>query len=89
MVEFSSASGCSRRQNQQLTCSEISESGQLEMEQLVRDEKVRLLEFYPEDELEGELIYFQHSLLQKAVTKKRLTGVCIILSQTKLNPFFN
>lgn len=48
------------------------------MEQLVRDENMRLMEFYSEDELEGELIHFQYRLLQKAVAKKRLTGVCII-----------
>jgi hypothetical protein len=49
------------------------------MEQLVRDEEIQLTEFYSEDELECDLIYFQHRLLQEAVAKRRLAGVCIIL----------
>lgn len=48
------------------------------MDQLARDEKVGLWDFSPEDELEGELIYFQHKLLQNAVAKKRLTGVSFL-----------
>lgn len=78
MVESSGANGCSSSQNQQLTCIDVSKHDQVKMEQLGRDEKMRLLEIYPEEDLEGELIYFQYRLLQNEVAKKRLTGVCFI-----------
>lgn len=77
LVESSEASGCSSSQNQQLTCIDISKPGQVNMEQLIRARKMELLEIHPVDEVEGELIYYQHKLFQDRVAKKRLTGVSL------------
>ncbi|KAK7282765.1 hypothetical protein RIF29_11801 [Crotalaria pallida] len=74
LVKTSGASGNSSRQNQQLTCIDISKPGQINTEQLLRARKMELMEFSPEDEVEGELIYYQHKLFQDRVAKKRLTG---------------
>uniref|UniRef100_A0A0R0JF95 PHD-type domain-containing protein n=1 Tax=Glycine max TaxID=3847 RepID=A0A0R0JF95_SOYBN len=71
LVESFRASACSSSQNQNLTCIDISKPDEVNMEQLVRARKMGLLEFSPQDELEGELVYFQHRLLQNAVAKKR------------------
>ncbi|MCI16055.1 protein JADE-1, partial [Trifolium medium] len=61
LIESSGANSCSSSENQQLICTDVSKADQVKMEQLDRDE------------LEGELIYFQNRLLQKAVAKNRLT----------------
>ncbi|XP_047179228.1 uncharacterized protein LOC124846061 isoform X1 [Vigna umbellata] len=71
LVESFGASGCSNSQNQNLTSSEISKPDEVKREQLVRTKKVELLEFSPQDELEGELVYFQYRLLQNVVAKRR------------------
>ncbi|RZC06864.1 uncharacterized protein LOC114415367 isoform X2 [Glycine soja] len=71
LVESFRASACSSSQNQNLTRVDISKPDEVNMEQLVRARKMGLLEFSPQDELEGELVYFQHRLLQNAVAKKR------------------
>ncbi|TKY74324.1 Jade-1 protein [Spatholobus suberectus] len=71
LVESFGASGCSSSQNQNLTCIDISKPDEVNMEQLARARKMGLLEFSPQDELEGELVYFQYRLLQNAVAKKR------------------
>ncbi|CAJ2644281.1 unnamed protein product [Trifolium pratense] len=61
LIESSGANSCSSSENQQLICTDVSKADQVKMEQLDRNE------------LEGELIYFQNRLLQKAVAKNRLT----------------
>ncbi|XP_029126709.1 uncharacterized protein LOC109795723 isoform X2 [Cajanus cajan] len=71
LVQPLGASGSSSSQNQNLTCIDISKPDEVNMEQLVRARKMGLLEFSPQDELEGELVYFQYRLLQNAVAKKR------------------
>ncbi|KAK7311584.1 hypothetical protein RJT34_09826 [Clitoria ternatea] len=71
-VEFFGASGCSSSQNQNLTCSDISKPDEGNQEQLLSARNIGLSEFSPDDELEGEIIYFQYRLLQNAVAKKRL-----------------
>ncbi|XP_061350490.1 uncharacterized protein LOC133295665 isoform X2 [Gastrolobium bilobum] len=73
LVESSGANGCSSSQNQQLTSIDIFKPDQANMEQLFGARKLELVEFPPEDEVEGELIYFQYRLLQNAVARKRLT----------------
>ncbi|RDY04519.1 hypothetical protein CR513_11762 [Mucuna pruriens] len=73
LVESFGASGCSSSQNQNLTCIDISKPDEINMEKLVRARKMGLLQFSPQDELEGELVYFQYRLLQNAVAKKRHT----------------
>lgn len=75
MVESSGSSGCSSSQNEQLTSTGISKPHQENMEQLDRAGKMGLLEFSPEDEVEGELIYLQCRLLRNAVARKKLAGV--------------
>ncbi|CAJ1974169.1 unnamed protein product [Sphenostylis stenocarpa] len=69
LLESFGASGCSNSQNQKLTCSDMSKP--YEREQLVRTKKMELLDFPPQDELEGELVYFQYRLLQNVVAKRR------------------
>ncbi|KAK7353135.1 hypothetical protein VNO80_18575 [Phaseolus coccineus] len=71
LVESFGASGCSNSQNQNLTCSEISKPDAVKKEQLVRSKEMELSEFSPQDELEGELVYFQYRLLQNVVAKRR------------------
>lgn len=71
-VESSGANNCPSSENQQLICTDVSKPDPVKMEQLVGDEQMQLTEFYSEDELECDLIYFQHRLLQEAVAKKRL-----------------
>ena len=65
------ASGCSSDQYQHVTCVD----DQVNREQLDRARKMEVLENSPEDELEGELVYFQHRLLQNAVRRKQFAGV--------------
>jgi len=74
LVESFGASGCSNSQNQNLTGSEISKPDEVKREQLVRTKEVELLEISPQDELEGELVYFQYRLLQNVVAKRRHIG---------------
>ncbi|KAK7351150.1 hypothetical protein VNO77_10384 [Canavalia gladiata] len=73
LVESPAASGCSSSQNQHLTFIDNSKPDEVNMEQMARAKKMEPSEFSPEDELEGELIYFQYRLLQNAVARKRLT----------------
>ncbi|KAL2339843.1 hypothetical protein Fmac_007783 [Flemingia macrophylla] len=71
LIQSFGAGGSSSSQNQSLTGIDISKPDEVNMEQLVRARKMGLLEFPPQDELEGELVYFQYRLLQNAVAKKR------------------
>ncbi|CAL5202912.1 unnamed protein product [Lathyrus oleraceus] len=73
LVESSVANSCSNRESQQLICTDVYQPDQVKIEQLVKDKNLQLLEFYSEDELETELLYFQHRLLQRSVAKKSLT----------------
>lgn len=43
--------------------------------QLVKARNMGILELSPEDEVEGEIIYFQHRLLGNAVARKHFTGI--------------
>ncbi|KAI4307329.1 hypothetical protein L6164_030530 [Bauhinia variegata] len=67
--ESPKASGCLGYQNQQSTCSDICKPKQEYMEHLV---KMEVPESSPEDEVEGELIYVQHRLLQNSVARKQI-----------------
>ncbi|XP_015885585.3 uncharacterized protein LOC107420993 isoform X1 [Ziziphus jujuba] len=53
---------CCDHQSKHARCNEVN--------QLVKAEKMGILEVSPEDEVEGELIYFQHRLLENAVARK-------------------
>lgn len=88
MVESFGGSACSSTQNQNLTQVDFSKPDEVNMEQLVRARKMGLLEFSPQDELEGELVYFQHRLLQNAVAKKRHIGVSSFFPNFSSHLFF-
>lgn len=48
-------------------------------EQFVQARKMGILEFSPEDEVEGELLYFQNRLLDNAVAVKHRCGLTLSL----------
>ncbi|OIW04477.1 hypothetical protein TanjilG_01650 [Lupinus angustifolius] len=72
-------------QHQYLTCLDDCKSDQMNMEQLVRAREMGVFKYSPEDEVEGELIYFQHRLLQNAV-KRRQIADNLIFSVAKSLP---
>lgn len=49
------------------------------LEQLTKARTMGIMELSPKDDLEGEIIYFQHRLLSNAIERKRSTGLCTIL----------
>ncbi|KAK6939812.1 hypothetical protein RJ641_029343 [Dillenia turbinata] len=51
--------------------------GQLDLGQLVMAGNDRILELSPEDEVENELVYFQHKLLENAVARKCFSDALI------------
>ena len=51
----------------------------LHSEQLVKAREIGVLELAPEDEVEGEIIYFQNRLLSNAASRKSFTGPYTIL----------
>lgn len=73
--ESMKASGCSSKQNPELTCSDICKAEKEKMEQLTMARNIGLLESCPEDEVEGELVYFQLRLLQYTVARKKFAGM--------------
>ncbi|XP_019455602.1 PREDICTED: uncharacterized protein LOC109356638 isoform X3 [Lupinus angustifolius] len=75
----------SGNQHQYLTCLDDCKSDQMNMEQLVRAREMGVFKYSPEDEVEGELIYFQHRLLQNAV-KRRQIADNLIFSVAKSLP---
>ncbi|RHN38608.1 hypothetical protein MtrunA17_Chr8g0335051 [Medicago truncatula] len=77
-VESSGANNCSSSENQQLTCTDVSKPDPVKMEHWLGKNKCNLQNFIQKMSW-SDLIYFQHRLLQEAVAKKRLAGVCIIL----------
>lgn len=71
---FGNASVCSSHESQHLKCSDLTcKSDQRKLEQLVRAENMGVLKLSPEDEVEGEIIYYQHRLLGKAAARNCLT----------------
>lgn len=75
----SNASVCCNHQNQHSKCSNmICKSDGLNLEQLVKARKMGVLDLSPEDEVEGEIIYFQHRLLGNAVARKQFTGLFLV-----------
>ena len=78
--EASSASGiCCYQQSQHLSPSDmIPESDGANLKQLVKAKNMGILEMCPEDEAEGELIFYQHRLLCNVGARKHLIGLCIV-----------
>uniref|UniRef100_A0A2N9FXG7 PHD-type domain-containing protein n=1 Tax=Fagus sylvatica TaxID=28930 RepID=A0A2N9FXG7_FAGSY len=70
----SNATVCCDHQNQHSKCNNmICKSDGLNLEQLVKARKMGVLDLSPEDEVEGEIVYFQHRLLSNAVARKQFT----------------
>lgn len=70
---------CCNDQNESPRCKDmISKSGE-DMHQLAKAKKMGVPELSPEDEVEGELIYFQHRLLGNAVARKHCIGLYIVV----------
>ncbi|KAG7980878.1 hypothetical protein I3843_05G205300 [Carya illinoinensis] len=70
----SNASVCCNHQNQDSKCNNmICKSDGLHLDQLITAMKMGVLDSSPEDEVEGEIIYFQHRLLGNAVARKQFT----------------
>ncbi|KAF5942328.1 hypothetical protein HYC85_019970 [Camellia sinensis] len=74
-MEASSSSGiCCNQPIEHLNSSDmISEIGGSNLEQLVKARNMGVLEMSPEDEVEGELIFYQHRLLCNVVERKRFS----------------
>ncbi|XAR62626.1 hypothetical protein NMG60_11017460 [Bertholletia excelsa] len=75
LVEASSGSGISSNQHVECINSDdmLPELGGAKIEELVKARKMGLPEMSPEDEVEGELIFHQHRLLDSMVARKRLS----------------
>ncbi|XP_022768248.1 uncharacterized protein LOC111312338 [Durio zibethinus] len=68
----SNASVCCSHQSEHSKCNEKScRSDDLEL--LVKARKLGVLKLSPEDEVEGEIIYYQHTLLGNAVARNHVT----------------
>ena len=76
----STASVCCNHQNQLSKCNnKICNSDWLNLEQLVKARETGVLDLSPEDEVEGEIVYFQHRLLSNAAARKPFTGLFFVL----------
>nr|POF09256.1 protein jade-1 [Quercus suber] len=70
----STASFCCNHQNQLPKCNnKICNSDGLNLEQLAKAREMGVLDLSPEDEVEGEIVYFQHRLLSNAAARKQFT----------------
>lgn len=66
---------CHYRPGQHSKCNDmICKTDELNMEQLIEAKKLGILEQSPEDELEGELIYYRKRLLHYTVARKQFAG---------------
>lgn len=76
-LEASSSSGlCCNNQNLQATSSDqTSRCNGVNLDELAEARNMGILKLSPADEVEGELIYYQQSLLQNAVLRKRISGL--------------
>lgn len=77
-IEASSSSGiCCSQHSQHLSYGDLKMNGACP-EQLVKASAMGLLELSPEDEVEGELVYYQHRLLCSAAARKRFSDHLIV-----------
>ena len=77
----SSAGVCCGHQRQHFDCNGTSyKSGGFNPKQLVNKKIGGIIKLSPEDEIEGEIIFYQLRLLANAVSRKRFTGILIVLS---------
>ncbi|XWS21574.1 hypothetical protein CRYUN_Cryun30bG0066000 [Craigia yunnanensis] len=73
LVASSNASVCCSHQSEHSKCNEKSCTSD-DLEQLVKARKLGALKLSLEDEVEGEIIYYQHRLLGNAVARNRFTN---------------
>lgn len=72
----STASVCCNHQGRHSKCNDMScKSDGVNLEQVFKARTWGVLELSPTDEVEGEIIYFQHRLLGNAFSRKRLAGL--------------
>ena len=72
----STASVCCNHQGRHSKCNDMScKSDGVNLEQVFKARTQGVLELSPTDEVEGEIIYFQHRLLGNAFSRKRLAGL--------------
>ena len=78
-LEPSSTSAVCYQQNPHSTNTDKSPKlDGVDLEQLLEARNSGILELSPEDELEGELIFYQHSLLSNAVARKQFSGLFFV-----------
>lgn len=78
-IEASSSSGiCCSQHSQHSTSGDLLKMNGACPEQLVKASAMGLLELSPADEVEGELIYYQHRLLCNAAARKRFSDNLIV-----------
>lgn len=75
--EASSSSGtCCNDHNQPSTSGDsISKYNGTTLEQLIKSKNTGLLKLSPMDDVEGEIIFYQHKLLSNTAARKRLSGL--------------
>lgn len=79
--ESPDAGSCYDHQHQHLDCKDLScNSGEFSPKQQGNKKIGGIIKMSPEDEIEGEIIFYQHRLLANAVSRKRFTGILILLS---------
>ncbi|XP_055959987.1 uncharacterized protein LOC126665739 isoform X2 [Mercurialis annua] len=73
-LEASSNTGvCCDHQTSHPQCNDLCRFDEVNPEQFVKAKKLGVQEMSPVDEVEGEIIYFQHRLLSNAISRKRFT----------------
>ncbi|XP_060198145.1 uncharacterized protein LOC132627076 isoform X1 [Lycium barbarum] len=78
-IEASSSSGiCCSQHSQQSASGNLLKLNGAWPEQLVKASAMGLLELSPADEVEGELVYYQHRLLCNAAARKRFSDDLIV-----------
>ena len=76
MEASSHASVCCNHQNIHPKCHHtIRRSDEMNIDQLAKAQKLGVIEMSPDDEVEGELIYYQHRLQNNISTRKHYTGM--------------
>lgn len=76
MEASSHASVCCNHQNIHPKCHDTNcKSDEMGLEQLAKAHELGVLEMSPEDEVEGELIYYQHRLQNNISVRKHYTGM--------------
>lgn len=76
----SNAGVCCDHEYQGLECNDVGcQSGGFNPKQLVNKKIAEIMKLSPEDEIEGEIIFYQHRLLANAVSRKQFTGILTVL----------